>query len=77
MSDLGNAGFLRLKQIVGDLKADPPITPIIPVSRNAWLEGVKAGTYPPPIKLSPNVTAWRASDIRRLIADGRWTPDAV
>lgn len=40
----------------------------IPVSRSAWWAGVKAGKYPAPIKLGPRTTAWRESDIDRLIA---------
>lgn len=60
-------GFLRVKQIIGDLKANPPIPPIIPVSRSTWWQGVKDGIYPAPVKLSARVTVWRAEDIRRLI----------
>ena len=59
-------GLLRLAQIVGDPKADPPIPPIIPVCKTAWWNGVKAGRYPQPVKLGPRTTAWRASDIRRI-----------
>ena len=60
-------GFLRLKQIIGDRKADPPIPPLIPVSRTTWLTGV--GTrFPLPVKtLGPHITVWRAEDIRELI----------
>lgn len=60
-------GYLRLSQIVGNTKVDPPITPIIPVSKSAWWQGVKDGIYPKPIKLSPRVTVWRAEDIRAFI----------
>jgi predicted DNA-binding transcriptional regulator AlpA len=28
---------------------------------------VRSGRFPQPVKLSPRVTAWRASDIRALI----------
>jgi len=64
---LPETGFLRLPQIIGDAKADPPIPAIIPVSRSTWLEGVKTGRYPRPVKLGPRVVAWRVSDIRALI----------
>lgn len=54
--------FLRLKQIIGDRKAGIP--PIIPVSKSTFLDGVKSGRFPKPVKLGPNTTAWRAEDIR-------------
>lgn len=68
-------GFVRLKQIIGDSKAEPPIIPVIPVCRAAWWKGIKSGTYPAPIKLGPNTTVWRAEDIHRFIAEGQWDPE--
>ncbi len=65
---LPDTGFLRLKQIVGDKKANPPTAPIIPVGRSTWLEGCRTGRYPKPVKLGPKTTAWRVEDIRALIA---------
>jgi hypothetical protein len=64
---LKNTSFLRVWQIVGDAKAEPPIPPMIPVSRSTWLNGCKAGKYPKPVKLSPRTTAWRTSDIQAFI----------
>ena len=61
------SGLLRLKQIIGDPKADPPEPPIIPISRSAWFEGVRAGRFPKPIKLGPRTTAWRVEDILAII----------
>jgi prophage regulatory protein len=61
------SGFLRIAQILGDAKAEPPIPPIIPVSRSTWWAGVKAGKYPKPLKLSERVTVWRCADIRAFI----------
>ena len=60
-------GFLRLNQIVGNPKANPPIAPIIPISKASWWAGVKEGRFPTPVKLGPRTTAWRIEDIRRLI----------
>lgn len=61
-------GLIRLSQIVGDSKADPPIPPLIPVSRSTWWAGVKSGRYPCPVyHLGPRITAWRVKDIRKLI----------
>ena len=66
---LPETGFLRLPQIVGNKKANPPIPPIIPVCKSTWWSGVASGRYPKPVKLSPRVTVWRVEDIRALIAN--------
>jgi prophage regulatory protein len=68
MNQLPETGFLRLPQIIGDPKAEPPIPPIIPVKKSCWWAGVKAGRFPKPVKLGPRVTAWKVEDIRALIA---------
>lgn len=68
MNQLSETGFLRLSQIIGDSKAEPPIPPIIPVKKSCWWAGVKSGRFPTPVKLGPRVTAWRVEDIRALIA---------
>jgi hypothetical protein len=60
-------GFLRLKQIIGNPKANPAIPGLIPISASAWWQGVNSGRYPQAIKLSPGVTVWRAEDIHSLI----------
>lgn len=64
---LPETGFVRLPNIIGDAKADPPIKPVYPVSRSTWWEGVRSGRYPQPVKLGPRITAWRVEDIRALI----------
>ena len=61
------AGFFRLWHIIGDKKATPAIPALIPVGRTTWLNGVKSGKYPKPVKLGERMTAWRVSDIRDLI----------
>lgn len=61
-------GFLRLRQIIGDPHAKPPIPPVIPVSKSTWWLGVKTGRYPKPVTtLGQKITAWRAEDIRALV----------
>ncbi|MDR1888348.1 MAG: AlpA family phage regulatory protein [Zoogloeaceae bacterium] len=57
MQQLPETGFLRLKQVLC----------FIPVGKSTLWEGVRAGYYPKPVKLSPNVTVWRVEDIRALI----------
>ncbi len=54
---LPETGFLRL----------PDVLRLFPVSKSSWWRGVKAGIYPRPVKLSPNVSAWRVRDIHALI----------
>jgi prophage regulatory protein len=67
MLQLPQTGYLRLCQILGNPKANPPIQGLIPVSKSTWWEGVKSGRYPKPVKLSARTTAWRVEDIRALI----------
>jgi len=64
---LPETGYLRLPQIIGNPKADPPIPAIIPVSKSSWWQGVKEGRFPQSVKLGPRTTVWRVEDIRRLI----------
>lgn len=71
---LPETGYLRLSQILGNPKADPPIPPIIPVSKSTWWAGVKSGLYPRPVKLGPKITVWRVEAIRELISR---TPEAA
>jgi prophage regulatory protein len=54
---LPETGFVRLTTILK----------VIPVGKSTWWEGVRTGRFPPAIKLSPRVTAWRAEDIHTLI----------
>lgn len=68
MHQLPETGYLRLRQIIGDPRAIPPVPAIIPVSKSTWWEGVRTGRYPPSVKaLGARITAWRVEDIRRLI----------
>jgi len=67
MNTLPETGFLRLPQIIGDKRTDPPPPAIIPVSKSTWWQGIKTGRYPAPVKLGVRCTAWRVEDIRALI----------
>ena len=51
--------LVRLAQIVGPRG-------IFPVSRSTWLEGVRTGRFPAPVKLGPQSAAWRTDDIVEL-----------
>lgn len=67
-ASLPATGFIRVSQIIGNPKADPPVPAIIPVSKSSWWQGVKTGRYPKPHKLGPRTTAWTVSSIRELVA---------
>ena len=68
MHSLPATGFLRLRAIIGDPKAAPPIPAIIPVSKSSWWHGCRTGRYPKPTRaLGERITAWRVEDIRALI----------
>ena len=59
--------YRRIARSGGDPKADPPVEPIIPISKSSWWDGISKGKYPKPIKLGENTTVWREDDIRKLI----------
>ena len=69
MDKLPVTGFLRLNQIIGNAKANPPIPPLIPIGKSTWWEGVQSGRFPKPIKLGPRITLWKTEEIQRLITD--------
>lgn len=56
-------GLVRLSSILA------PVGPI-PVSKSTWWAGVKSQRYPQPVRLGPNTTAWRWSEIQELIDGG-------
>lgn len=58
-SEIPEAGFLRLSQVLR----------FYPVSRATWYNGVRDGKYPKPVKLAERISAWRVSDIKRLIEE--------
>jgi hypothetical protein len=63
-NNIPEIGFLKLSQIIGNPNVEPPITPIIPVKKTTWWDGVKSGRFPKPVKIgSGRGTFWRAEDI--------------
>lgn len=65
---LQSTGFLRIHHIIGNRKKNPPTPGLIPVGRSTWLEGVKSGRYPQPVKgLGERITVWRVEDILAFI----------
>lgn len=60
--------LLRLKQVVAPLG-------LLPLSRSTFLEGVRTGRFPQPIRFPPGrITAWRRVDIEQLASTGCWPP---
>lgn len=56
---LPETGFLRERQVLV----------FVPISKSTLWRRVDSGSFPAPVKLSPRVTAWRAEDVRRWIAE--------
>lgn len=69
MNHVNPQSLYRVKQIIGDLKNDPPLAPIVPVSKSTWWRGVREGRFPKPQKLSAKVTVWRGADLLALIEE--------
>jgi len=51
---LPTTGFVRLNALLR----------VIPVSASTIWRKVKEGEFPPPVKLSERITAWRVEDVR-------------
>lgn len=47
----------------------PAVLQVYPVSRSQWWAMIRKGKAPRPVKLSARCSAWRTSDIQRLIAE--------
>ena len=47
----------------------PEVETITHLSRASIYARIKAGTFPPPVRLGPNAVAWRAEDIDRWIEE--------
>jgi prophage regulatory protein len=50
-------GFVRLPQVLA----------VLPVSPAHFWDGIRQGIFPPGVSISPKVTAWVVSDVRRAI----------
>ncbi len=61
---LSQTAYLRIWQICDCRK--PDVNPILPISRTSFLDGVKAGKFPKPIKIGRN-SLWKVADIKKLI----------
>jgi prophage regulatory protein len=57
---MNNDKLLRLKQVLER----------VPVSKSSFWNGVRTGKYPKPLKLGPRTSAWRESEIDRIVREG-------
>lgn len=55
---LPDAGYVRLPVVAG----------LLGCSASAVWRNVKSGHLPAPVKLTPNITGWRVSDLRAVLA---------
>ncbi|AXV85627.1 helix-turn-helix transcriptional regulator [Ralstonia solanacearum] len=55
---LPETGYVRQSQL---------ILAVLPFSGTTLWRKVKDGSFPPPTKLSPRVTAWRVEDVREYL----------
>jgi hypothetical protein len=71
LDELPDDALLRLAQIIGNRKTNPPIPAIIPVSPSTWWAGVGSGRYPKPTAyLGPKIPTWSVGTIRHLAKNG-------
>jgi prophage regulatory protein len=62
-SDLPDDAFIRQSDIVRDPKhPDRPV--LLSISASTYWRWIKAGLFPPGVKLGPNSTFWRVGDVR-------------
>lgn len=54
--ELPGSSFVRLKQLLA--------MRVVPFSAATTWRRVREGTFPRPIRISPQVTAWRVADLR-------------
>ena len=65
---LPKTGFVRIWQITGNPKADPPIPALIPVGNSTIYRMVREGRFPKPVKLAKMTTAWKVEEVREWLA---------
>jgi prophage regulatory protein len=65
--------LIRMNELVGrrDPKTRRRVNPIVPVAPPTISRWVKAGAFPRPVALGPNLVAWRGSDLNAWIAAKR------
>ena len=57
--DLPDSSFVRLNQLIS--------TAVIPFSAATAWRRVREGKFPQPVRVSPQITAWRVGEIRQWL----------
>lgn len=57
--ELPDSAFIRLNQLLSNA--------VVPFSATTAWRRVRDGTFPEPVRISPQVTAWRVGDIREWL----------
>ena len=55
--------LIRVSSILGE-------NGILPISKSTFWANVKSGRYPKPVKLGPNITCFKLSEIEALVENG-------
>lgn len=55
--------YVRLRQLIGNPRAVPPYTGLLPISAATVWRMVATGEFPQPMKLGPRTTVWSMEDI--------------
>ena len=66
MYDINPDSLLRLRQIIGDKRANPPIPALVNISKSTWWSWAAAKIIPAPVRIG-GATFWRAGDVMRLV----------
>ena len=72
MNHLPASGFLKLAQILGNPKANPPVPPIIPVCKATWFAGQKGPNprFPKPVRIGGGRGSfYKVEDIRAILSN--------
>ncbi len=56
--------YIRLSKLASRRQGEKEHIGLLPVSPAQIWRWVRAGTFPQPVKLGPNLTAWRAADVQ-------------
>jgi prophage regulatory protein len=56
--------LVRIEEIIGP-------NGLIPVSRSSFYAGIKLGIYPRPVRLGKRTSAWRMSELLKVIKGAR------
>jgi prophage regulatory protein len=70
------SGWARLKDIIGDRRANPPKPAFFPIGRSEIFRRIERGEFPAGMKLSPKMHVWKWEDLHdfaaRLHAAGKF-----